>query len=367
MSNMPGYSLPPSGIKKLEGLVNQIVANPGRLIDVKQLADAPSELDIRNVIASLPEGITEEDFVGMLKLAMLTESATDSYAAVFLAGAKAYNATWLTRFNEEVWVPDEHTHMVPYQHMLRSLGFTDEELNREIRETKERHYEHCCGVTPIELTVYGTIQEFLTDHWHGLLGSLLKEAAPAAARSANLVKRRETLHTVWYRDMSALQVEENPELIAYVGKSLATFQMPGTTLVPAYGPHSMRWMQTLNVDFDHIAKELVRNFAETAGSVKRSGMLLVEMAVARGYKLGPFQPGFAQAAMNRLGGPGYGLIGEAILEKVGLPVPRSFKGQQDRATHFYSGVFERIRSKMRSYVAERIDVRAITGDTSIKA
>jgi len=57
MSNMPGYSLPPSGIKKLEGLVDQIVANPGRMIDVKQLADAPSALDIRNVVATLPEGL----------------------------------------------------------------------------------------------------------------------------------------------------------------------------------------------------------------------------------------------------------------------------------------------------------------------
>ncbi len=171
----------------------------------------------------------------MVKLAMLTESATDSYAAVFMEGARAHDADWLVRFNQNIWVPDEHTHFAPYKLMLLSLGYSEEELDREIRETCELHYDHCTGTSPVELTTYGAIQEYLTDHWHGMIGQMLRESAPYAARCANMIKRRETLHTVWYRDMTALQVEENPEMLGLVANTLTTFQMPGTRLVPQYG------------------------------------------------------------------------------------------------------------------------------------
>jgi hypothetical protein len=364
MARESGYYLPESGRIKLEALVDQIEANPGDFIDLKEVRDYPERLDVRKVVESLPEGITEDDFVGIMKLAMLTESATDSYAAVFTEGAQTYGADWLIRFNERVWVPDEHTHYAPYKGMLQSIGFTEEELDREMRETMERQYEHCCGKTPVELTTYGTIQEYLTDHWHGLISQLLRAEAPQAAHVANLIKRRETLHTVWYRDMTAVMVEENHENLALVAKTLTTFQMPGTRLVPEYGPRSQEWLIRLNTDFTRIARELVRNFSEAAGNLRRTGMLLVEMAVARDYNIGPFPPKVVRTAMNRLGGPGYGLLGEAILERVGLPIPPEWTGTQDGATRFYSGAYEKVRSKMRSFVAAKIDVRTITGDTS---
>ena len=366
MSRDSAYSVPPTAGPKLEALVDQIEANQGELIDLTVLQEAADQLDIRKVIATLPEGVSEEDFVGMMKLAMLTESATDSYAAVFVEGAQMYDAPWLARFNQDIWVPDEHTHYTPYKLMLQTLGYSEEELDREIRYARERPYNHPCGKSPVELTTFGTVQEYLTDHWHGLLAQLMREGAPYASRSARMIKRRETLHTVWYRDMTAVLVEENPENITLVAKTLATFQMPGTQLVPEYGAHSLEWMQKLNVDFGHIARELVRNFSDAAGSVRRTGMVLVDMAVARNYPIGPFPAKFVRAAMNRLGGPGYGILGEAILEKVGLPIP-SRTGGQDSALRLHSGVYEKIRARMRSFVAKRIDVRSITGETATTA
>ena len=363
MSGTTTYSLPKTAIPKLEGLVDQIVARPGDMIDVKALEAGAEQLDISKVVATLPEGVSEEDFVGILKLAMLTECATDSYAAVFQEGADTYDAPWLNRFNQSVWVPDEYTHYTPYKLMLQSLGYTEEELEREMRETKARAYEHCCGNSPVELTTYGTVQEFLTDHWHGLIAKLLRPAAPYAAQCANMVKRRETLHTVWYRDMTALQVEENPELISLVGKTLTTFQMPGTKLLPKYGPQALDWMQKTNVDFTQIARDLVRHFSESAGSVKRSGQLLIDMAVYRDIPIGPFPARVVRGAMNRLGGAGYGLLGEAVLEKVGLPVPARWIGKEDSGIRFHTGVYEKVRTKMRNFIVSRIDLRSITGDT----
>lgn len=363
MSRTSGYYLPESAVPKLEALVDQIEADPGDLIDVKELYAASEELDVRRVVDTLPEGMAEEDLVGMLKLAMLTESATDSYAAVFAEGARNYNAPWLTRFTENVWVPDEHSHYTPYKIMLQSLGYSEEELDQEVKDVQERSYEHCCGSTPVELTTYGIIQEYLTDNWHGLIGKLLKPAAPHAAHCANLVKRRETLHTVWYRGMTAVQVEENPEMIGMVADTMLSFQMPGTRLTPQYGSRALEWMHKVDTDFSRVAKDLVRNFGEVTGTVRRSGQMLMEMAVRRGYPIGPFPSPVVKRAMDRLGGFGYGLIGEAILDKVGLPLP-STQGKQDRGMRFHLGVYEKVRAKARNFIGSKIDLRIITGDTS---
>ena len=85
--------------------------------------------------------------------------------------------------------------------MFLNLGFSDAELDREIRETRERQYIHGSGDTPVHITTFGMIQEYLTDNWHGLIAGLMKNSAPEAAYIANRIKQRETLHTVWYRDM----------------------------------------------------------------------------------------------------------------------------------------------------------------------
>ena len=364
MPSTSQYYLPPSAAPKLEALVDEIQARPGELIDVNEIRAAGDQLNVREVVDSLPEGFSEEDFVGVLKLALLTECATDSYGAVFEQGAKEWDAPWLGRFNRDIWVPDEHTHYTPYLPMLLSLGFSEEELDREMVEIREKHYEHCCGNSPIELTTYGVIQEYLTDNWHGLIAQLLRERAPYASHCANLVKRRETLHTVWYRDMTAVMVEENPDMLSMVTDTMMSFEMPGTSLVPPLGNRATEWMGKLEVDFKRMAIDFVRIFSEAAGTMRRNGELLVDIAVRRGYKMGPFPPKLVQRALNLLGGPGYGLLGEAVLERVGLPLPRDTDKNQNSGMRFYTGIYEKIRAKARTFIASKIDLRSITGESA---
>ena len=364
MASTSEYKLPKTAAPKLEALVDAIEARPGELINVNEIRAASDQLNIREVVDHLPDGVSEEDFVGVLRLAMLTECATDSYAAVFELGAKEFDAPWLARFNRDTWVPDEHTHYTPYKPMLLSLGFSEDELERDMREVREKPYEHCCGHTPIELTTYGVIQEYLTDNWHGLIGKLLKERAPYASHCVNLVKRRETLHTVWYRDMTAVMVEENPDMLGLVADTMISFEMPGTSLVPELGSRAVEWMVKLDVNFKHIARDFVRTFGEAAGTMRRNGELLVNIAVRRGYSMGPFPPRMVQRALNLLGGPGYGLLGEAVLERVGLPLPKHTEQNQNRGMRFYTGIYEKIRAKARTFIASRIDLRSITGESA---
>ncbi len=360
MSAPVGFYLPPSATPKLERLVDSIEANPGQLLDPAELREACDRLDVRGVAERLPDGLTSEDLVGILKLAMLTECATDSYSAVFMDGAARFDSPWLARFNQRVWTPDEHTHYTPYKLMLLSLGYSEEQLDREMREVQGRQYEHCCGRNPAELTTYGIIQEYLTDNWHGMISHLLKPGAPYAAKCSAMVKRRETLHTTWYREMTAIQVEENPEMLGMVADTIQSFQMPGTRLVPELGGRSLEWMSKTNVDFARIARDFVRNFQQVAGNVKRAGQMFVDLAARRGMRVGPVPLSAARNVLDKIGGPGYGLIGEAVLDKFGIPRPTS--ASQTGPISLPPRMYEAFRSRIRGMVAQRVAVNSIIGE-----
>ena len=360
MSASVGFHLPPSAVSRLDTLVDGIEANPGPLLNPAALREASADLNVRSAIEHLPEGMTDEDLVGILRLAMLTECATDSYSAVFQDGAERFDSPWLGRFNERVWTPDEHTHFTPYKFMLQSLGYSEAELDSAMREVQERQYEHCCGRTPVELTTYGIIQEYLTDNWHGMISQLLRPSAPYAARCAAMVKRRETLHTTWYREMTAVQVEGNPEMLGLVADTVLSFQMPGTQLVPELGVRSLEWMSKANVDFARVARDFVRNFQQVAGSVKRAGQLFVDLAAKRGMQIGPVPLTAARRVLGKIGGPGYGLIGEAVLDKFGLPRPTT--QSQTGPISLPPRMYEAFRARMRGMIMQRIEVAAIIGE-----
>jgi hypothetical protein len=352
------YALPSEGHARLESLVDRVQAHPGDMIDLREFRELQEHMDVRAVLTTLPEGLSEEDFAGILKLALLTECATETYGDAFAERARRFDAPWLGRFNEQVWVPDELTHHTPYKYILMNMGFAEGELDREIRSVQEIDFIHRGGDTPLHVTTFGIVQEYLTDNWHGLIATILKQASPEASYMATRIKRRETLHTMWYRDMVALQIEANPRLLPIVAEALLAFEMPGNTLVPHLQSRVPDWMPRMNADFDHITKELVRIVQSTLRDVRQTGELIVEIAAARGYKLGPISPRVVRAAANRLGGPGYGLIGEALLERVGLSyVFEAERGPQDSALIPYQGMYERARALLRSWVAQQIDFR----------
>jgi hypothetical protein len=303
----------------------------------------------------LPPGLTEEDFRGILKLALLTECATDSYSAVIGASARRFDVPWLGRFNERVWAPDERTHLTPYKLFLLQLGFSEAELDRDIEETRQRQYVHFGGETPVHVTTFGMIQEYLTDSWHGLISELFREAAPEARHMVLRIKRRETLHTAWYRDMTALQIEANPAYVQYVASEVAGFHMPSMSLVPELHLQARSWQHVIGADFEGIFRDLLRLVQSTLNSVRLTGELVITLAAEKKIKLGPISSRQLAVALRRLGGPGYGIIGEAVLERAGLSyIFRRPNEGQDSAFEPYGGAHERIRGLVRSWVASHL-------------
>jgi hypothetical protein len=354
----PTYSLPDDAKRRLDVLVDAIEARPGDLIDVREFEERQKTLDVREVLKTLPEGLSEDDLAGILHLALLTECATESYAAAIRERAHKFEAGWLARFNDNVWTPDELTHHAPYKYILLSLGFSEEELHRRIRETQEKQFTHYGGDTPVHVTTFGMVQEYLTDNWHGLIANLLRKASPQAAYMTTRIKRRETLHTAWYRDMTAMQIETEPRYVAYVANEIARFHMPGNSLVPELQSQADRWLPLMGANMERVFKDLLRLLHQTLNSPSLTGELLVRLAGEKGFNLGPVPVRYVQAALSRLGGPGYGLLGEAVLEMAGLDYIFRTKGErQDSAFRLYDGVYEKIRSLVRSWLAREMAAR----------
>ena len=358
------YALPRSASQRIEPLLDSIERRANVAVEPRELENIHERLNVRDVVADLPEGLSEEDFVGILKLAMLTECATDSYAAVFYEGAEEHNAPWLKRFTERTWVPDEYTHTAPFKAMLMSMDFSEEELDAEIARVQGATYVHACGRTPVELTTFGMIQEYLTDHWHGLIAKLLRNRAPVAADLATRVKRRETLHYVWYQRMSAAQVEANPELVSLVADTVSTFNMPGVSLVPEYQLRALEWLPPMGADLQRNARAIIRSLYEVAGNTRRAGEILMDVAVLRGIPIAKLSPERVQGLIERLGGRGYSLLGEAVLDSVGLPLPadvgRHASDKYVGAIPTLAALQDRLRAKVRALIARRIDISSIS-------
>jgi hypothetical protein len=299
---------------------------------------------------------------------MLTECAAETFGAAIDERAQRYDAQWLSRFNNRVWLPDELTHLTPYKMILLSLGFSEAELDRQIRHTQQLPFEHRGGDLPVQVTTFGFIQEYLTDNWHGLVAKLLKGASPEASYMATRVKRRETLHTMWYRDMTALQLEVDPTLFAPMAEALVKFQMPANQVAPDRPDEVSRWLPSMGVDYEQMARDLLRLVHTTLGDVRQTGRLLVQLAAEKGYRLGPISAAQLRAAVDRLGGPGYGLVGEALLEKLGLSyLFQPPAGRQDSAMAPYTGVYERIRGLLRTWLAGKMDFDFRAGATPLPA
>jgi hypothetical protein len=346
------YRIDEGGGRRLGEIVANIRRNPGRMIRPNEFDELSGRLDVGGVLRQLPAGMSEDDFIGILKLTMLTECATETFAAAIEGNACRYSAPWLYSFTHDVWTPDELTHATPYKQILLGLGFEEAELDREIRATRARSLDHRSGDTPMHLTTYGMLSEYATDKWHGAIWRILRDPCPSAAYMVARVKRRETFHRVWYRDMTAAQIASNPDLARYVAEVMLTFRMPGASLVPELQKEAGRWLKLMQWDFQHAARELGRMLEEVLGDPGRLGRLLIGVAAERGERFGPLRAQQLLAVLEHLRGAGYSLVGEAFLESVGLDYLVGIENETE--TGLPATLPVRARNLVRTWLASRI-------------
>lgn len=340
--------------------ISRYVANlertsQGQPVDAIDFKKVLPPLKMKEVISSFPENypqLSENDFVEILRLALLTECATESYSQAFDEGSKRFNAPWLHGFNRNVWEPDELRHADPFKRILMDMGFSEEELDRQVKETQDKIYTHTSGSTPVHLTTFGVVQEELTDNWYGLIINILQKRSPDAAKLVSQVKKRETLHTVWYKDMTALQVADNPDLVYSVADALDRFQMPGNKLVPELQEQATTWISRMKGDFKQMEKDMARLiFGSVGQEVRRLGLVLVELAAKRKVKAGPIPLQAVSTLLKAVNGQGAGLIGEAVLEHEEMSWLKP-KPKEERT--LYQKAAEKLRVPVRSLIAKNI-------------
>ncbi len=253
------YRISEEATRKCEAYVQDLIQHPqGRMVGSVDFDEDRHLIDKAKLRDVLPPGLSEQQFANVLLLSVTTEAATDTYAQVFHESDRRYGAKWLVRLTDHVWVPDETEHSEPFKDVLLVMGYAEEDLNRRIRESREKIYEHTSGDTPVQLTHFGTFQEHLTDNWHGFAGFIVKRFDPRRGRKILSVKKRETLHTMWYGDLTEILVADNPELRYQVTDTTKRFRMPGNNYAPEVEAVSMQLISLMGGDFRKIERGLVR-------------------------------------------------------------------------------------------------------------
>ena len=321
---------------------------PAGFIQPGVLCDLSRRIDIAPALDNLPPGITIDDFEGINWLSALTECATVQYANMFAKAGDKYNAPWLTNFTRNIWEPDEMGHHAPFQIILMQMGVSQDQIASEVSRVQSMDYIHMTGDTPAHLTAFGMVQEFLTRNWYTQTKKILQQTSPEAARMVNMVEAREALHTRWYRDMTALQIEENPELVTNVAEALRRFQMPGNVLVPDLQQKAQKWLPTLHKgNLSSIERDIIKLTHSALGSdTNNLGKVLVEIGAQSDNWVERVTMQQARKALNTVGGKtGYGLLGEGVLQAVGL------EDLYENPT--VDNIPGKIRAVFRNYVARR--------------
>lgn len=324
------YRLPEKGKKVLDDFVDGLIhKQQGELVGPPDFSNIKnySPRDIIN--APLKENkkpleLTEDEVVEIVQLGCDTEGATESYAEVFERSGEKHDVLALKRFTKEKWVPDELEHYWPYKRVLMSFGFSEEQIDREIRETREAEYNHDSHQSPTHLSTFGLIQELLTDNWHRLTASIIKPVSSDDAENIFKVQRRERLHTIWYRDMTAIQVNFAPRLVKHVAEAVASFSMPANNLTQGLKEiqdKAQGLVLRMGGNFDKIKEQMALHLLGAVGnSQRRLGLVLPEAFSIVNSKNGKKQPLIhaAKNALNFTGGVGAGIVGDAALRSVGL-------------------------------------------------
>jgi len=343
------YRMSEAGLNKLNAYSAGIIQNPGQMIDPRVFEQIEEQIDLARLVPGLAKVIPYDDFVNALRLALLTESATDTYSVQFQEVAKLHGADWLASFNERVWDPDEQTHRTPYFRTLVGMGCDGAELQREMRQAQEREFDRKGASDPASITMFGTIQELLTDAYHGTVAFTIKPYAPLAAHGIFLVKKREKLHTEWYRKMTGIQLEHNPALLANAAYITAHFEMPEAQVAPQYAPMGGAYLEMMGMNPSQVLKDLLRIFHQLTGDVHKTGQFLLDVGAEKGIKVKGISVKFLRSLLVQLHLTGF--IGEVILQSMGL----GYLFQKEEEITLKG----RVRALLRNVVAERAGLRTV--------
>lgn len=336
---------------ELTSRVDDIVATaPANFLKPGRLIARRGQLNMAATIANLPPDISEADFVGQTELSCFTECATDLYAGQIIKAAKRDKQDWMERYIKEVWVPDEYTHSDPFKEALLEMGWSESEVDKRMQEANSVLFTDGDNYSTMGTSVFQMVQEYLTDRWYKYAYKLSKDHSPDFAQDVLAVGRRETLHTVWATEFTAIQLGQNPDLLDHVGAVLVDFRMPGNLIVPEQQAQVARWMPHLT-DIKEAEIGLIKTISKITqyDDSDTAGSLVIDLVGRTDRKVGPIELRYARPLMRRF----RTLIGEAVLQKYVLPNSKLFD-HRDIASGTYGQLRGKVRRGLESLLPESL-------------
>ena len=306
-------------IRKLTSYVNEqipklITLNP---LDLKNMGETFTPEDLIKVA-----NLDSSEIVDSFRLSLITESLTEQYSQTFKIGAKTHGADWLENYISGFWEPDELGHADPIKNILIALGIDKSSIEYEIQYAKEStnyYNHHKSGFHPVQLTTYGMIQECITDYWYGLQRGLFPRNSKMS-QIISKVKGREALHTVQFRNLTAIQIDADPELLDNVIYAILNFHMPANEIEPVKEIESktQEWIPKMNGEVIELLRKIIFNLSIALDDKDKLGKLFTKYASSSDHRFIKFIPNsFLSQAIDRIR-PGYGIVGEIVLEELGL-------------------------------------------------
>tara|TARA_A100001037_G_scaffold87485_1_gene79416 strand:+ start:516 stop:1592 length:1077 start_codon:yes stop_codon:yes gene_type:complete len=299
--------------------------------------------------------MTATELIETFRLSLITESLTEQYSETYLIGAKLHDADWLRNYVLGFWEPDENGHADPFKNILIDFGISQSTLDKEISEAKESvqySTKHSSGLHPIALTTYGMIQECITDHWY----ELQRDFFPSASNTSKViskVKGREALHTVQFRNLTAMQLEADPSLFTEIIKATINFEMPSSHIptIVNLQEKTTGWIPRMNGDVTELLRRIIDNISKTLEDNNKLGQLLVEYATAGEKQFLRLVPNSViKKALASIKG-GHGIIGEIVLEQLGL-----VSNESESPKNFQEDITYRLRKVIKRWITSTMEI-----------
>ena len=270
----------------------------------------------------LGSGMSSDEIIESFRLSLITESLTEEYSKTFRIGAREHNSPWLHRYVSEFWEPDEMGHADPFKNILVDFGLDQKLLDLDINNARNQtdyFLHHSSGSHPVSLTTYGMIQECITDYWYELQRGFFPDKSNTS-KVLSLVKGREALHTVQFRDLTAIQIEHDPGLIQEVIFAIVNFQMPANhiPLITEIESKTQEWIPRMNGDITELITKIIGNIHTALNDKAMLGKIILQYASQSDKKFFDLIPQSTLIyCIGKIKG-GYGLVGELVLEQLGL-------------------------------------------------
>lgn len=318
-----------------------------------------------------PETIVEhsklsaEDVIDSFRLSLITESLTEQYSETYKIGSDLYGATWLKEYVLGFWEPDELGHADPFKNILIDFGVNQKDIEIEIGNAKssiDYQTKHSSGFHPIALTTYGMIQECITDYWYELQRGFFPPKSNTS-KVISKVKGREALHTVQFRDLTALQLEMDPTLIEHVLQAAVSFEMPSNHIpaVKHIEAKTREWIPHMNGSVAELLRRIINNINITLDDNDNFGKLILQYASKSEKQFVNFVPNrIITTAINNIRG-GSSIVGEIVLEQLGLTAY-----EQQAPKSFTEEVQYKIKTIIKRWVMKRMNIEGFISPRTVQ-